>query len=57
VVVIMPPAGGRPTVDLLFCRHHYRIHRQALTSAGAVAFDREGAPLTPETMPPVPADC
>jgi hypothetical protein len=57
VVVIMPPAGGRPAVDLLFCRHHYRVHRQALTSAGGVAFDREGAPLTPETMLPVPADC
>jgi len=57
VVAIMPPAGGRPAVDLLFCRHHYRVHRQALASAGAVAFDREGAPLTPETMPPVPADC
>ena len=53
----MPPAGGRPAVDLLFCRHHYRVHRQALTSAGGVAFDREGAPLTPETMLPVPADC
>ena len=57
VVVIMPPAGGRPTVDLLFCRHHYQVHRQALTSAGAVAFDREGAALIPESMPPVPADC
>ena len=57
VVVIMPPAGARPAVDLLFCRHHYRIHAQALAAAGAVAFDREGVPLTPDTLRMVPAGC
>ena len=42
VVVIMPPARGRPAVDLLFCQHHYRVHGQALAAAGALALDQDG---------------
>jgi hypothetical protein len=48
VVVVMLPAPGRPAVDLLFCQHHYRLHGQVLAAAGALAFDGDGAPLTPE---------
>ena len=55
VVVIMRPAPGRPAVDLLFCQHHYRVHGQALAAAGALAFDGEGAPLTPAGTILVPA--
>ncbi len=40
----MPPAPG-PAVDLLLCRHHYRLHGQALAAAAAVVLDREGAPV------------
>ena len=55
VIVVMPPAPGRPAVDLLFCRHHYRVHAAALTAAGALAIDGDGAPLTPEGALLVPA--
>ena len=55
VVVIMPPAPGRPAVDLLFCQHHYRVHGQALAAAGALAFDGGGAPVTLEGAVLVPA--
>ena len=55
VVVVMPPAPGRPAVDLLFCRHHYRVHAGALAAAGATALDGDGAPLTPEGALLVPA--
>ena len=55
VAVIMPPAPGRPAVDLLFCQHHYRVHGQPLAAAGALAFDRDGAPLTAEGALLVPA--
>jgi hypothetical protein len=55
VGVIMPPAPGRPAVDLLFCQHHYRVHGQAVGAAGALAFDWDGAQLTPEGALLVPA--
>ena len=49
VVVIMPPAPGRPyPVDLLLCAHHYRACEHALTAAGAEVFDTHGAPLSPD---------
>jgi len=36
----MPAAPGRPhPVGLLLCRHHLRVSRAALTSAGAPADD------------------
>jgi hypothetical protein len=47
VRVLMPPVAGRPhPVDLWLCGHHYRLSRQALCSAGAVAEDL--------AVPPVP---
>ena len=55
VVVIMPPAPGRPAVDLLFCQHHYRVHAGALAAAGAIALDGDGATLTPDDALLVPA--
>ena len=55
VIVVMPPAPGLPAVDLLFCRHHYRVHAAALAAAGALAIDGDGAPLTPEGALLVPA--
>jgi hypothetical protein len=43
VRVVMPPAPARPhPVDLLLCGHHYRVSRDALAAAGAVAFDDAG---------------
>ncbi len=51
VVVIMPPAGDRRApVDLLLCRHHYRVHAPALAAAGAAILGTDGEPLTPETL-------
>ena len=44
VRVLMPPAAARPhPVDLLLCGHHYRVSRNALAAAGAIAFDKSGA--------------
>ena len=55
VVVVMPAAGGRPyPIDLLLCRHHYRVCERALAAAGAVAFDTYGLPLTHVPLGPVP---
>ena len=46
VTVIMPPAPGRlHPVDLLLCRHHFRVSRAALKAAGAAAYDDTGAVL------------
>jgi hypothetical protein len=46
VVVLMPSAPGRPhRTDLLLCRHHYRVSRQALAAAGAVVLDPDDAPV------------
>jgi hypothetical protein len=52
VVVIMPPAPGRPPVDLLLCRHRYRVHGQALAAVGAVALDRGGRAGQPRNHAP-----
>jgi hypothetical protein len=44
VIVIMPPAPGRPNpVDLLLCGHHFRVSQAALTAAGAAVYDDTGA--------------
>ena len=44
--MIMPSAPGRPhPVDLLLCRHHYRVSRAALKAAGATAYDDTGTLL------------
>jgi len=50
VVALMPPTTGRPhRTDLLLCRHHYRVSRQALTAAGAVVLDPDDyVPASPE---------
>jgi hypothetical protein len=46
VVIIMPAATGRPyPIDLLLCRHHYRVSERALATAGAAAFDTHGQPF------------
>lgn len=51
----MPAAGGRPyPIDLLLCRHHYRVSERALATADAVAFDTHGLPLTRVPHGPVP---
>lgn len=44
VTVVMPLTDTEhaPT-DLLLCGHHFRASRAALASAGAVAFDADGA--------------
>jgi len=50
IAVILPPAAGRPhATDLLLCGHHYRAAEHGLTRAGALAFDSDGLPLTPES--------
>ena len=47
---ILPPTADRPhATDLLLCGHHFRAAEQALTRAGAIAFDSDGLPLTPES--------
>ncbi len=52
VVVVMPPAPGRPhQTDLLLCGHHYRLSRRALIAAGAAVVDMTGAALGPDTWP------
>jgi hypothetical protein len=38
---------GREPADLLLCGHHYRISREALKAAGAVAFDASGMIVMP----------
>ena len=44
VLVIMPPAPGRPhPVDLLLCGHHFRASQAALAAAGAAVYDDTGA--------------
>lgn len=53
VTVLMPPTATRPhPVDLLLCRHHYRVSRAALTTAGAVAYDEIGALINPDAKEP-----
>ena len=48
VRVLIPPTSLRPRyVDLLLCRHHYRMSRAALAAVGAVAIDETGAILEP----------
>ncbi len=40
VIAIMPPAPGREhRTELLLCMHHFRVSRDALRAAGAVAVD------------------
>jgi hypothetical protein len=52
VVVIMPPVPGRPhPVDLLLCRHHYRVCAHALAVAGAAVLGTDGVPLTEQPRP------
>lgn len=55
VRVMMPPAApARDPADLLLCGHHYRVSRESLKAAGAVAFDASGTlimPLAWETEP------
>ena len=52
VIVIMPPARGRPhQTDLLLCGHHYRASQQALAAAGAGIFSLNGTPLTAGIWP------
>lgn len=44
VRVVMPVADTeRAPTELLLCGHHFRASRAALASAGAVAFDTDGA--------------
>jgi hypothetical protein len=48
VRVVMPPRRSRPrSTDLLLCGHHYRVSRQALAAASAVA---RGLPGTPSDI-------
>jgi hypothetical protein len=59
VRVLIPPTSVRPQVDLLLCRHHYRVSRAALAARGAIAIDETGAVLelasvSSETLGPVP---
>lgn len=57
VVVIMPPAPGRPyAVDLLLCAHHYRVCQRALALAGADVFHTSGEPLTSDLFQPARAE-
>lgn len=57
VAVVMPPAPGRPRpVDLLLCRHHYRVSQQALATAGAVIIDPEETPAGPDAVDQRSAD-
>jgi hypothetical protein len=47
VVVLMLPAPGRPhRTDLLLCRHHCRVSRQALTAARAIVVDPDDVPAS-----------
>jgi hypothetical protein len=56
VVVLLPPGPGRPgEVDLLLCRHHYRVSRKTLDVIGAAIFDPDDAPPDPEE-PEAPAE-
>lgn len=51
VVVVMPPAPGRPhQTDLLLCAHHYRAGQLALAAAGAAVFTMTGAAVGPEDL-------
>ena len=51
VVVVMPPAPGRPhPTDLLLCAHHYRAAQLALAAAGAGVFTMTGAAVGPEDL-------
>jgi hypothetical protein len=46
VTALMPQTPPRPrAVELLFCGHHFRSHRHALTAAGATIFDAAGIPI------------
>ena len=46
VTVLIPATSACPRrVDLLLCRHHYRVSRTALAAVGAVAIDETGAVL------------
>ena len=46
VMVLIPATSACPRrVDLLLCRHHYRVSRTALAAVGAVAIDETGAVL------------
>lgn len=48
VRVVMPPGQSRTRpADLLLCGHHYRVSRQALAAASAVA---RGLPGTPSDI-------
>ncbi len=43
VIAVMPPSASRPhPTDLLLCRHHYRVSRNALRLAGATVVDMAG---------------
>ena len=46
VTVLIPATSACPrSVDLLLCRHHYRVSRTALAAVGAIAIDDTGAVL------------
>ncbi len=52
VIAVIPPAPGRPhPTDLLLCRHHCRVSREALQAAGAVVLDMAGAPVEAGAWP------
>jgi hypothetical protein len=58
VVVVMPPAPGRPyPIDLLLCGHHYRATEIALLAAGATVYGETGvvSPAGKEPLPIPPA--
>jgi hypothetical protein len=49
VIAVMPPAPGRPqSIELLFCRHHYRESQSHLAAMGAMIFDSLGGFLAPD---------
>jgi len=51
VIAVIPADDRHGPVELLFCGHHYRQSRQALTVSGATLTDLKGHPLTSEIWP------
>lgn len=41
----MPTGDEGAPVELLFCAHHYRVHRTALLEGGAAVYDAQGLPV------------
>ena len=57
VRVIMPATAARPhETELLLCGHHYRVSRQALTTAGATVTElpRPGGSRPDALLPDLP---